>query len=77
MTILLFSDECCETILYFEAENLESRDVLPVDSPGLGAEDLPLLLPDSALVDGDPSGVTSIAPLSIEITLGRFLNSAR
>lgn len=57
---------------YFESK----RDVFPVNSPDLGTDDLPLLLLDSALVDGDPSGggVNSVRPLSIEMRLGRLLN---
>ncbi|KAK6586394.1 hypothetical protein PZA11_001451 [Diplocarpon coronariae] len=73
----LLSDECCETTLHFEEENFESRDVLPVDSPGRGADDFPLLLRDSVLVDGDPSGVISTTPFSSDIRLGRLLNWVR
>ena len=57
-------------------ESFESSDVFPVDSPGLGIDDFPLL--DSpALVEGEPSVVTSSIPLSMDMTLGRLLNCVR
>lgn len=60
-----------------EEKCFESREVLPVESPGLGTDDLPLFLLDSVLVDGDPSGVISMTPLSKDMKLGRLLNWAR
>jgi hypothetical protein len=72
MDTFLFSDECCDIPFDF-IENLESREVFPVDSPGLGTDDLPLLEPP-ALVDGEPSGVISVTPFSSEMKLGRLLN---
>jgi len=82
LTAFLFSEECCDAHFDF-CENFESSDVFPVESPGLGMEDLPL--PDSALVDGEDgeagedSGVISKTPRSreIEMILGRLLNFAR
>lgn len=70
----LLSEECCDATFDF-AENFESRDVLPVD--GRGTDDLALLVLDSALVGGEDSGVTSIMPLSKEMTLGLPLGWAR
>lgn len=70
----LFSDECCEAFLDVEEKCFESREVFPVESPGLGTDDLPLFLLDSVLVDGEPSGVISMTPLSKDIKLGRLLN---
>lgn len=67
----LLSEECCDATLDF-AENFESRDVFPVDCRG--TDDLPLLLTDSALVEGEDSGVSSVIPLSTEMTLGLLLN---
>ena len=72
----LFSDECCEPTFDFE-ENFESSEVLPVESPGLGIDDFPLFRLDSALVEGEPSGVISKTPLSKDIGLGRLLNCVR
>jgi hypothetical protein len=59
-------------------ENLESKDVFPVESPGLGMDDFPLLILElPADVEGDPSGETSTTSLSREIMLGRLLNCVR
>jgi hypothetical protein len=69
----LFSEECCEAPLDFN-ENFESREVFPVDSPGRGIDDLPLLVLDSGLVGGELSAVTSMTPLSMDMMLGRDLN---
>ena len=74
-TVFLFSEECCRTTFDF-IEILDSRDVFPVDSPGLGTDDLPLLEPP-ALVDGEASGRISTIPRSSEIRLGRLLNCVR
>jgi hypothetical protein len=72
-TTFLFSEECCDTPLDFD-ENFESREVFPVDSPGRGMDDFPLLELDSGLVGGEGSVVISITPLSMLMTLGRDLN---
>lgn len=71
MAAFLLSEECCDAALDF-AENFESNDVFPVDC--LGTEDLLLLLLDSALLEGDDSGVSSSTTLSMEMTLGLLLN---
>jgi hypothetical protein len=69
----LFSEECCDTPLEFD-ENFESREVFPVDSPGRGIDDFPLLELDWGLIDGEGSCIISMAPLSMDLTLGRDLN---
>jgi hypothetical protein len=75
-TAFLFSDELCDTTFDF-VENLESREVFPVDSHGRGMEDFPLLMLESpAEADGDPTGEISMT-LSIEMMLGRLLNCVR
>lgn len=68
----LCSEECCDIGFDF-IENLESAEVLPVDSIRGMLDDLPVL---DRLVDEESSGATVklSASLSRESSFGLFLN---
>lgn len=67
----------CWDVPFEVVEDLEFRDVTPVESFGLGMEDFPLLT-SLPLFDGDPLGDPSTVSLSFEGgKLGRLLYFAR
>jgi hypothetical protein len=74
-TSFLCSEECCETAFEF-IENLESSEVLPVDSTRGVLDDFPIL---ERLVDWESSGtiMESGVALSREMSFGLFLNWVR